>query len=325
MRLKSTASYNKADRFLNQDNLYVSIFMVETMAVASDHAETTKICNHCMDCILTIMELLEWTDIVKTATFKELAPYDPDWYYIRAGGLLQPYSPTGNGRSYKIQSKHVKVGIKGNPPYMNACRIGETWTFHCDHGSSQSTVSAPSATVDEWPPNFQPPSIATVTEFKDFSNRISVVEVTRCIRTLQNHQSRHRTDYRSSQKTYSIALPPRYHLPTWAESLADWHQLWPLPPASLPTMMSNYPRFAIYQILALLLECETFNPFIVELSLGPDGVYDVSKATTKHADESMFLTMILLTTFVCVTQTARRHGPSQSVCFFEDCRPKKIL
>lgn len=31
------------------------------------------------------MELPEWTDIVKTGTFKELAPYDPDWYYIRAG------------------------------------------------------------------------------------------------------------------------------------------------------------------------------------------------------------------------------------------------
>jgi ribosomal protein S19E (S16A) len=34
------------------------------------------------------MELPEWTDIVKTAKFKELAPYDPDWYYIRAGGLF---------------------------------------------------------------------------------------------------------------------------------------------------------------------------------------------------------------------------------------------
>ena len=31
------------------------------------------------------MELPYWTDIVKTGTFKELAPYDPDWYYIRAG------------------------------------------------------------------------------------------------------------------------------------------------------------------------------------------------------------------------------------------------
>lgn len=31
------------------------------------------------------VELPEYTDIVKTARFKELAPYDPDWYYVRAG------------------------------------------------------------------------------------------------------------------------------------------------------------------------------------------------------------------------------------------------
>jgi hypothetical protein len=31
------------------------------------------------------MELPEWVDIVKTARFKELPPYDPDWYYTRAG------------------------------------------------------------------------------------------------------------------------------------------------------------------------------------------------------------------------------------------------
>lgn len=31
------------------------------------------------------MELPEWTDIVKTGVLKELAPYDPDWYYIRSG------------------------------------------------------------------------------------------------------------------------------------------------------------------------------------------------------------------------------------------------
>ncbi|KAK2385997.1 chloride channel protein CLC-f [Trifolium repens] len=33
------------------------------------------------------LELPEWTDIVKTAKFKELAPYDPDWYYIRAASM----------------------------------------------------------------------------------------------------------------------------------------------------------------------------------------------------------------------------------------------
>jgi small subunit ribosomal protein S19e len=27
----------------------------------------------------------KWADTVKTGVHKELAPYDPDWYYIRAG------------------------------------------------------------------------------------------------------------------------------------------------------------------------------------------------------------------------------------------------
>ncbi|XP_019166831.1 PREDICTED: 40S ribosomal protein S19-3 [Ipomoea nil] len=35
------------------------------------------------------MELPEWTDIVKTGRLKELAPYDPDWYYIRAASMAR--------------------------------------------------------------------------------------------------------------------------------------------------------------------------------------------------------------------------------------------
>lgn len=31
------------------------------------------------------VELPEWVDTVKTGSRKELAPYDPDWYYIRVG------------------------------------------------------------------------------------------------------------------------------------------------------------------------------------------------------------------------------------------------
>lgn len=31
------------------------------------------------------IQLPSWVDLVKTAKFKELAPYDPDWYYVRAG------------------------------------------------------------------------------------------------------------------------------------------------------------------------------------------------------------------------------------------------
>ncbi|KAG5572145.1 hypothetical protein H5410_061911 [Solanum commersonii] len=35
------------------------------------------------------MELPEWTDIVKTGKLKELAPYDADWYYIRAASMAR--------------------------------------------------------------------------------------------------------------------------------------------------------------------------------------------------------------------------------------------
>ncbi|KAF5442906.1 hypothetical protein F2P56_035514 [Juglans regia] len=35
------------------------------------------------------MELPEWADIVKTARFKEPAPYDPDWYYVRATSMAR--------------------------------------------------------------------------------------------------------------------------------------------------------------------------------------------------------------------------------------------
>lgn len=30
----------------------------------------------------------KWVDVVKTGVHKELAPYDPDWYFIRAGILI---------------------------------------------------------------------------------------------------------------------------------------------------------------------------------------------------------------------------------------------
>lgn len=29
----------------------------------------------------------KWTDTVKTGVHKELAPYNPDWYFIRAGKI----------------------------------------------------------------------------------------------------------------------------------------------------------------------------------------------------------------------------------------------
>lgn len=49
--------------------------------------DIVSLLNLIVDLYLVVqqMALPEWTDIVKTAKFKELAPYDPDWYYIRAG------------------------------------------------------------------------------------------------------------------------------------------------------------------------------------------------------------------------------------------------
>ena len=44
------------------------------------------------------LEVPTWVDIVKTGAYKELAPYDPDWYYVRAG----PYPL----RSIKLEPSH---------------------------------------------------------------------------------------------------------------------------------------------------------------------------------------------------------------------------
>ncbi|KAE8693559.1 40S ribosomal protein S19 [Hibiscus syriacus] len=35
------------------------------------------------------IELPPWTDIVKTGKLKELPPYDPDWYYVRAASMAR--------------------------------------------------------------------------------------------------------------------------------------------------------------------------------------------------------------------------------------------
>jgi len=34
------------------------------------------------------LEIPKWVDLVKTGTNKELAPYDPDWFYVRAGNAF---------------------------------------------------------------------------------------------------------------------------------------------------------------------------------------------------------------------------------------------
>ncbi|EGG06737.1 uncharacterized protein MELLADRAFT_36064 [Melampsora larici-populina 98AG31] len=46
------------------------------------------------------IEVPTWVDIVKTGHGKELAPYDPDWYYVRAAAVAR----------HIYLRKHVGVG-----------------------------------------------------------------------------------------------------------------------------------------------------------------------------------------------------------------------
>ncbi|XP_024978232.1 40S ribosomal protein S19-1-like [Cynara cardunculus var. scolymus] len=65
------------------------------------------------------MELPEWTDIVKTATFKELAPYDPDWYFIRAASIVRKIYLRGGlgvGAFQRIYGGHKRNG--SSPPHF---------------------------------------------------------------------------------------------------------------------------------------------------------------------------------------------------------------
>lgn len=51
------------------------------------------------------VDLPEWTDLVKSAKFKELAPYDPDWLYTRCAATLRHIyfrAPVGVGTITKI-------------------------------------------------------------------------------------------------------------------------------------------------------------------------------------------------------------------------------
>ncbi|WAR05274.1 RS19-like protein [Mya arenaria] len=59
------------------------------------------------------MKVPEWTDFVKTGMFKELSPYEPDWYFIRAASIcrhLYIRSPAGIGSFEKIYGGRRRRG-----------------------------------------------------------------------------------------------------------------------------------------------------------------------------------------------------------------------
>jgi small subunit ribosomal protein S19e len=62
-------------------------------------------------------ELPKWCDIVKTGVAKELAPNDPDWYYVRAASIarkiyLKP--GCGIGQLRKMYGKARRRGARTN-------------------------------------------------------------------------------------------------------------------------------------------------------------------------------------------------------------------
>ena len=51
------------------------------------------------------MKVPDWVDVVKLGVFNELAPYDDDWYYVRAASTarhLYIRSPCGVGSFSKV-------------------------------------------------------------------------------------------------------------------------------------------------------------------------------------------------------------------------------
>lgn len=72
------------------------------------------VCPRLFDCGLQL-QIPDWVDIVKTATFKELPPQDKDWYYIRAGVV-------GGGQ---------KQGWRGSPQGQQQQRSGVAMPERC--------------------------------------------------------------------------------------------------------------------------------------------------------------------------------------------------
>ncbi|XP_050415612.1 40S ribosomal protein S19 [Patella vulgata] len=59
------------------------------------------------------MKLPDWTDIVKTGPYKELAPYSEDWFYIRAAALCRRMymrAPLGVGTVKRVYGGNQRNG-----------------------------------------------------------------------------------------------------------------------------------------------------------------------------------------------------------------------
>jgi small subunit ribosomal protein S19e len=65
------------------------------------------------------LEVPKWVDLVKTGPHKELAPYDPDWWYVRAASVARHiYLRKGTGVG-GLKKKYGGSVNRGNRPHQH--------------------------------------------------------------------------------------------------------------------------------------------------------------------------------------------------------------
>eukprot|EP00929_Paragymnodinium_shiwhaense_P102504 TRINITY_DN656_c0_g1_i1.p1 TRINITY_DN656_c0_g1~~TRINITY_DN656_c0_g1_i1.p1 ORF type:complete len:162 (-),score=62.46 TRINITY_DN656_c0_g1_i1:75-560(-) len=75
-------------------------------------------------------EIPKWADIVKTGISRELAPYDPDWLYVRTASMVRKIyirGGTGTGGFRKVYGSQMRRGVctkvfaKGSGKVLRYC------------------------------------------------------------------------------------------------------------------------------------------------------------------------------------------------------------
>lgn len=62
------------------------------------------------------LDVPSWVDTVKTGTHKELAPYNPDWYYVRAAATARHVYLRSHVGVGKLQRRHGGAKNRGSRP-----------------------------------------------------------------------------------------------------------------------------------------------------------------------------------------------------------------
>lgn len=89
-------------------------------------------------------EFPHWADYVKTGIGKELAPYDPDWLYVRAASVLRHLyirPNTGVGALRKVYGCKKRRGVA---PNKSSLASGKVIRYILQQFESMGLVTSPS-------------------------------------------------------------------------------------------------------------------------------------------------------------------------------------